>query len=95
MPETMFPGLPPVSLDAFEGPLDVLLHLIRNQKMDIFDIPIAILAVQYLQILDAQEPLDLEDDVYDVVRMGNEHARIEAERTMDKVRRALKMGYRV
>ncbi len=60
MPETMFPGLPPVSLDAFEGPLDVLLHLIRNQKMDIFDIPIAILAVQYLQILDAQEPLDLE-----------------------------------
>ncbi len=35
------------------------------------------------------------DDVYDVVRMGNEHARIEAERTMDKVRRALKMGYRV
>ena len=33
--------LPPVRLDAFEGPLDVLLHLIRSQKMNIFDIPIA------------------------------------------------------
>ncbi len=35
------------------------------------------------------------DDVRDVVRAGNERARIEAERTMEKVRRALKMGYRV
>ncbi|MDQ6959642.1 MAG: segregation/condensation protein A [Mariprofundaceae bacterium] len=60
MPETIFPGLPPVSLDAFEGPLDVLLHLIREQKMDIFDIPIASLTEQYFQILDAQKPLDLE-----------------------------------
>jgi len=60
VPETMFPDLPPVSLDAFEGPLDVLLHLIRDQKMDIFDIPMASLTVQYLQILDAQKPLNLE-----------------------------------
>jgi len=51
---------PSVRLDAFEGPLDVLLHLIRDQKMDIFDIPIASLTVQYLEILDAQQPLDLE-----------------------------------
>ncbi len=51
---------PSIHLDAFEGPLDVLLHLIRDQKMDIFDIPIASLTVQYLQILDAQKPLDLE-----------------------------------
>ncbi|GMR00571.1 MAG: tryptophan--tRNA ligase [Zetaproteobacteria bacterium] len=35
------------------------------------------------------------DDVRDVVRAGNKRARIEAERTMDKVRRTLKMGYRV
>jgi len=59
-PETIFTGLPPVSLDAFEGPLDVLLHLIRNQKMDIFDIPIASLTVKYLHILESQKPLDLE-----------------------------------
>ncbi len=49
-----------VHLDAFEGPLDVLLHLIHDQKMDIFDIPIASLAVQYLQIIDIQKPLNLE-----------------------------------
>jgi len=59
-PQTMFPDMAPVSLDAFEGPLDVLLHLIREQKMEIFDIPIAPLTVQYLNILDAQTPLDLE-----------------------------------
>lgn len=53
-------GLPPVSLDAFEGPLDMLLHLIREQKMEIFDIPIATLTEQYLEILEAQQPLNLE-----------------------------------
>ncbi len=60
LPETMFPDMAPVSLDAFEGPLDVLLHLIREQKMEIFDIPIAPLTVQYLKILEAQQPLNLE-----------------------------------
>jgi len=35
------------------------------------------------------------DDVRDIVRAGNERARVEAERTMEKVRRTLKMGYRV
>jgi tryptophanyl-tRNA synthetase len=35
------------------------------------------------------------DDVRDIVRAGNERAKVEAERTMDKVRRTLKMGYRV
>jgi len=58
--KTAIPGLPPVSLDAFEGPLDVLLHLIREQKMEIFDIPIAQLTGQYMQILEAQQPLNLE-----------------------------------
>ena len=58
--ETAIPGLPPVTLDAFEGPLDVLLHLIREQKMEIFDIPIAQLTGQYMQILEAQQPLNLE-----------------------------------
>lgn len=55
-----FSGLPPVSLEGFEGPLDVLLHLIREQKMDIFDIPIAQLTGQYLGILEAQTPLNLD-----------------------------------
>ncbi|OIO70601.1 MAG: segregation/condensation protein A [Zetaproteobacteria bacterium CG1_02_53_45] len=53
-------ALPPVQLDQFEGPLDVLLHLIRSQTMDIFDIPMAVITVQYLEILEAQEEMDLE-----------------------------------
>lgn len=52
--------LPPVRLDTFEGPLDVLLHLIRSQKMNIFDIPIALLTQQYLNILEAQTFMDLD-----------------------------------
>lgn len=53
-------ALPPVRLDRFEGPLDVLLHLIRSQEMDIFDIPIAMITSQYLGILEAQQAVDLE-----------------------------------
>jgi len=52
--------LPSVQLDNFEGPLDVLLHLIRSQEMDIFDIPIAELTRQYLQTLKTQEQPDLD-----------------------------------
>ena len=52
--------LPPVQLDQFEGPLDVLLHLIRSQELEVFDIPIATITSQYLEILDAQVDLDLE-----------------------------------
>jgi len=53
------PILPPVSLGEFEGPLDVLLHLIRSQKMDIFNIPIALLTKQYLEMIEAQKISDL------------------------------------
>ncbi|ATX81697.1 condensin subunit ScpA [Mariprofundus ferrinatatus] len=53
-------ALPPVQLDKFEGPLDVLLHLIRSQELDVFDIPLALITQQYLDILEAQEQLDLE-----------------------------------
>lgn len=52
--------LPPVRLDQFEGPLDVLLHLIRSQELDVFDIPIAMITSQYLGILEAQKAVDLE-----------------------------------
>ncbi|MFQ5355925.1 MAG: segregation and condensation protein A [Mariprofundaceae bacterium] len=52
--------LPPVQLDAFEGPLDILLHMIRSQEMEIFDIPIAQLTGQYLKILEEQNHLNLD-----------------------------------
>lgn len=41
-----------LSLDAFEGPLDLLLHLIRKHKLDIFDIPIAFVTDEYLRYIE-------------------------------------------
>ena len=49
-----------VSLGVFEGPLDLLLHLIREQDIDIYDIPIAKVTEQYLAYLHLMEQLDLE-----------------------------------
>ncbi len=48
-----------VRLDAFEGPLDLLLHLIREHEIDIYDIPIAQITEQYLEYLSFMESLDL------------------------------------
>src|SRR5262245_10755680 len=49
-----------VQLAVFEGPLDLLLHLIRQNKLDIYDIPIAVVTDQYLHYLALMESLDLE-----------------------------------
>jgi len=49
-----------VKLDRFEGPLDLLLHLIRKHKVDIYDIPITMITEQYNSYLDAMEQLDLD-----------------------------------
>ncbi len=54
-------SLPSVHLDQFDGPLDVLLHLIRSQELDIFDIPMAMITEQYLAILDTQNGMGLDD----------------------------------
>ena len=48
------------SLDIFEGPLDLLLHLIKEQKMDVYDIRIAEITKQYLSYLDLLSELNLE-----------------------------------
>ncbi len=47
-------------IDIFEGPLDLLLHLIKEQKMDIHDIPIAEITRQYVDYLDLMQELNLE-----------------------------------
>jgi segregation and condensation protein A len=52
--------LPPVKLEVFEGPLDLLLHLVRKNEIDIFDIPIATIAHQYLEYIQLLKMLDLE-----------------------------------
>ncbi len=49
-----------VFLEAFEGPLDLLLYLIRKQNLDILDIPIAEITRQYMQYIDVMAELQLE-----------------------------------
>ena len=49
-----------VTLPSFHGPLDLLLHVIKQHKIDIFDIPITLITEQYTSYLDAMEELDLE-----------------------------------
>jgi len=48
-----------VNLEIFQGPLDLLLHLIRKNEVDIFDIPIATITEQYLEYLDLMKALNI------------------------------------
>lgn len=49
-----------LKLSNFEGPLDLLLHLIKINEVDIYDIPIATITEQYIEYLDMMRELDLE-----------------------------------
>jgi segregation and condensation protein A len=49
-----------VFLEAFEGPLDLLLYLIRRQNIDVLDIPIAEITKQYVQYIDVMKEMQLE-----------------------------------
>ena len=49
-----------VKLDIFEGPLDLLLYLIKKNEIDIYDIPIALVTEQYLQYLNLLKSLNLD-----------------------------------
>ena len=48
-----------VDLDIYNGPLDLLLYLIRKEEMQIYDIPIARIANQYLQFVETMQTLDM------------------------------------
>ena len=50
----------PVKLPVFEGPLDLLLHLIDKNKIDIYDIPIVEITDQYLEYIHQMEREDLD-----------------------------------
>src|ERR1700733_1380098 len=50
----------PVRLENFQGPLDLLLHLIKKNELNIYDIPIALVTEQYLQYLDLMQELNLD-----------------------------------
>jgi len=62
LPEDLF--IPPdaleVFLEAFEGPLDLLLYLIRKQQLDILDLPVAEITSQYMQYVELMQELKLE-----------------------------------
>jgi segregation and condensation protein A len=49
-----------IKLQVFEGPLDLLLFLIRKNELDIYDIPIESVTKQYLEVLRAMQQLDLD-----------------------------------
>jgi segregation and condensation protein A len=48
--------------DVFEGPMDLLLHLIRKNEVDIYDIPIALITRQYLEYLDWMKMMNIDGD---------------------------------
>jgi segregation and condensation protein A len=50
----------PVRLQNFEGPLDLLLHLIRQHEVNVYDIPIALITSQYLEYLEIMQELNLD-----------------------------------
>ncbi len=50
----------PVKLEAFEGPLDLLLHLIDKDKINIYDIPIVQITEQYMEYIRSMESRDME-----------------------------------
>lgn len=49
-----------VRLDIFEGPLDLLLHLVKKNEVELSDIPVATITDQYLGYLDLLHQLDLD-----------------------------------
>lgn len=67
-----------INLDQFQGPLDLLLHLIRKQDIDIFDIPIARITGQFLDAISEMGRLEL-DRAGEFVEMAATLVRIKAQ----------------
>jgi segregation and condensation protein A len=63
MPDLDFESSPDayrVKLESFEGPLDLLLHLIRKNEVNVYDIPIALITEQYLAYIELMQELNLD-----------------------------------
>ncbi|MEO5657123.1 MAG: segregation/condensation protein A [Nitrospiria bacterium] len=58
-PDSTGPAAYEVKVPTFEGPMDLLLHLIREHRIDIYDIPISSITQQYLEYLDLMTELNL------------------------------------
>lgn len=57
--ESILPDYP-VKVADFEGPLDLLIHLIKKNEIDIYDIPIVLITKQYIEYLDLMKELNLD-----------------------------------
>ena len=66
-----------VNLDVFEGPLDLLLYLIKKNDLDVYDIPIAFLLEKYMHYLDTIRELNI-DLAVDFLLMAAELAHIKS-----------------
>ena len=51
---------PDIKLRQFEGPLDLLLHLIEKNDVDIYDIPISTITAQYMEYIESMQEFDME-----------------------------------
>jgi len=67
-----------IDLDRFQGPLDLLLHLIRTQDIDVFDIPISKITQQFLSVVDTIRVRDL-DSAGEFLEMAAALIRIKAQ----------------
>ncbi len=74
-----------VELEVFNGPLDLLLHLIKKNKLDIYDIPIARITQQYLQYLEFLREVRLEV-VGDYLSMAAELGYIKSRMLLPKIK---------
>ena len=73
-----------VEIDRFQGPLDLLLHLIRTQDIDVFDIPIATITEQFLQAIKNLDPNDL-DGAGEFLEMAAALIRIKAQMLLPRM----------
>jgi segregation and condensation protein A len=64
VPEALDPNFR-IELPNFEGPLDLLLHLIRKHELDILDLPISFITDKYLEYLGLMENLNLDNQEQD------------------------------
>ena len=63
--------------NIFEGPMDLLFHLIKKNELDIYDIPIAMVTEQYLQYLDWMQTMNI-DYAGDFIVMASTLAQIKS-----------------
>ncbi|MGE0160766.1 MAG: ScpA family protein [Gemmatimonadales bacterium] len=73
-----------VEIDRFQGPLDLLLHLIRTQDIDVFDIPIATITEQFLQAIKNLDAADL-DGAGEFLEMAATLIRIKAQMLLPRM----------